>query len=134
MRDNAGENKSKEISEYFTSMGVENYFSTAYKQHQDGLAESGVKSTPNLALSGMAESGLAGKYWFSAANCAKDCRNVSYKARIKNTPWGAVHGEKKVVSKFQPVGCRAWMYLNKERRGKLRQEQLRWSALVSVPT
>jgi hypothetical protein len=30
MRENAGENKSKEISEYFTFMGVKNYFSTAY--------------------------------------------------------------------------------------------------------
>ena len=31
MRDNAGEVKSKELSEYFTSMGVENYYSTAYE-------------------------------------------------------------------------------------------------------
>ena len=31
MRDNAGEKKSKELSDYFTSMGVENYYSTAYE-------------------------------------------------------------------------------------------------------
>jgi hypothetical protein len=43
MRDNAGDNKSMDISEYLTSMGVKNYFSIAYEQHQDGLAESGVK-------------------------------------------------------------------------------------------
>ena len=30
MRDNAGENKSAELKDYFTSMGVENYFSTSY--------------------------------------------------------------------------------------------------------
>jgi hypothetical protein len=29
MRDNAGENKSHEIIEYFESIGVKNYFSTA---------------------------------------------------------------------------------------------------------
>jgi len=79
MRDNAGENKSKEISEYFTSKGVANRYSTAYEQHQDGLAESGIKSVLLLARSGMAESGLAGKYWFCAATCGKDCRNVTYK-------------------------------------------------------
>jgi hypothetical protein len=50
----------------------------------------------------MAQSGLGGKYrdWFCAADCAKDCRNVTNKARIKNTPWGAVYGEKKDVSKL----------------------------------
>ena len=39
MRDNAGENKSKEISDYFRLMGVANRYSTAYEQHQDGFAE-----------------------------------------------------------------------------------------------
>jgi hypothetical protein len=48
----------------------------------------------------MAQSCLCGKCWFCAANCAKNCRNVTYKARIKNIPWGAVYGEKKDVSKF----------------------------------
>ena len=83
---NAGENKSKEISDYFTSMGVANRYSTAYKQHQDGLSESGIKYIFMLARSGMAESGLGCKYWFCAATCGKDCRNATYKARIKNTP------------------------------------------------
>ncbi len=31
MRDNAGENKSKALQEYFTLMGVENYYSSAYE-------------------------------------------------------------------------------------------------------
>ncbi len=34
MRDNAGENKLKALQEYFTSMGVENYYSTAYEPWQ----------------------------------------------------------------------------------------------------
>jgi hypothetical protein len=32
MRDNAGENKSKEFMEYFDSVGVRNHFSTAHEQ------------------------------------------------------------------------------------------------------
>ncbi len=31
MRDNAGEKKSKALQEYFTSIGVENYYSSAYE-------------------------------------------------------------------------------------------------------
>ncbi len=132
--------KSIEISGYFTSMGVTNYYSTAYEQHQDGLAEGGIESTMTLARSGMAQSCLGGKYWFCAANCAKHCRNVTYKARIKNTQWGAVYGEKKDVSKFRPFGCRAWMYLNKERRekGKTAPRAVEMvnlgNGLVSLPT
>ena len=118
MRDNAGENKSKEISDFFTSIEVANRYSTAYEQHQDGLSESGIKSIFLLARSAMAESGLAGKYWFCAATCGKDCRNATYMERIKNTPWGLMFGEKRDVSKFRPFGCRAWMFLNKERREK----------------
>ncbi len=64
----------------------------------------------------MPQSGLAGKYWLYAANCAKDCLNVTYNKRIKHTPWGAVYGEKKDVSKFRPLRCRGWMYLNKKLR------------------
>jgi hypothetical protein len=67
MRDYAGENKSKEISYFFTSMEVANQYSIAYEQHQDCLSESGIKSILLLAQSGMAESGLAGKYWICAA-------------------------------------------------------------------
>ena len=48
MRDNAGENKSKVLADYFTSMGVENYYSTAYEPWQDGLAEASVKSVMML--------------------------------------------------------------------------------------
>ena len=118
MRDNAGENKSKEISDFFTSMMVQNYYSTSYEPHQDGLAEGGVKSVFTLARSGMAQSGLGGKFWFCAATFGKDCRNVTYKERIKNTPWGLLYGEKKDVSKFRPFGCRAYMHLNKVRREK----------------
>ena len=36
MRDNAGENKSKEIMEFFDSVGVRNHFSTSYEQWQNG--------------------------------------------------------------------------------------------------
>ncbi len=73
MRDNAGENKSKVLSDYFTSKSVENYYATAFESHQDGLAEAGIKSVFTLARSGMAQSGLGGKYWFCAATYGKDC-------------------------------------------------------------
>ena len=110
-----GENKSKEISDYFTSQEMASRYATAYEQHQDGLSESGIKSVFLLARSAMAGSGLAGKYWFCAATCGKDGRNATDSERIKNTPWGLLFGEKQDISKFRPFGFRAWMFLNKDR-------------------
>ena len=87
MRDNAGENKLKALQEYFTLMGVENYYSTAYEPWQDGLAEAAVKSTVTTATCGMAESGMVGKFWFKAATNRKNCQNVTYKRHINSTPF-----------------------------------------------
>ncbi len=41
-------------------MGVENYFSTAYEQRQDGLAEWGVESTLNLTGQALPSPALQG--------------------------------------------------------------------------
>jgi hypothetical protein len=129
MRDNAEENKSKELSDYFTSMGVESYYSTANEPRQDGLAESAVKSVMMLAKGGMAGSGLACSYWFSAATNGKDCRNVTHKERIKYTPWGLLYNKKGTypnsdllvvgaVSPSRPTGSDGEMHLNKVWREK----------------
>ena len=67
MRDNAGENKSKEIMKCFDSVGVRNHFSTSHEQWQNGLAEEAINSFIRLARTVMAESGLGGRFWFRAA-------------------------------------------------------------------
>jgi transposase InsO family protein len=86
MRDNAGENKSKEIVDFLESPGIESRYSTPYEQWQNGQAESSINSLMTLARSVMVESGLGGKFCFSSAMMAKDARNVTYKERIKMAP------------------------------------------------
>jgi hypothetical protein len=66
----------------------------------------------------MAESGLGGRFWFRAATAGKDARNFTFKERIGMTPYQVMHGEKKDVSNFRAFGCRAWVYLDKQRREK----------------
>jgi hypothetical protein len=85
MRDFAGENMSQEIQENFTEKGVKSFFATPHEPWQDGLAEAGIKSVLLLARSEMAESGLAGRFWFSAANHGKNCQNVTFKYRLGMT-------------------------------------------------
>ena len=118
MRDNSGENTSREICEFLESKGITNYFSTPYEQWQNGQPESAINSLMTLARANMVESGLGGQFWFSAMMAAKDARNATYKNRIKTTPWMLMHGTKRDVSKFRAFGCRAYVYLNEERRAK----------------
>jgi hypothetical protein len=66
----------------------------------------------------MVESGLGGQFWFSAMMAAKDARNATFKERIATTPWMMMHGRKRDVSKFRAFGCRAYIYLDEDRRRK----------------
>jgi hypothetical protein len=68
VRDNSGENTSKELNDFFTGHGVKNYFSTSYEQWQNGLAESSVGSVSMLGKTAMAESGHGGRFWFCATH------------------------------------------------------------------
>jgi hypothetical protein len=112
MRDNAGENKSQAVVDFFESMGVKNYYSTSHEQWQNGLPESAINSVMMLSRTIMVESGLGGRFWFKSACVSCQAWNVTYKARIGTTPWKAMHGEKKDVSRFRAFGCRAWVHLN----------------------
>jgi hypothetical protein len=83
----------------------------------NGLTESSIGSVIMLGKTGMTESGLGGAYWFSATQNGVNCRNVTYKERLRTTP-KCIWGEKKNELKFRPFGCRAHMHLNKDRREK----------------
>ncbi len=92
VRDNAGENTSKELNDYFTKCGVKNYFSTTYEQwrisRQNGLAEASVGSVTMLGKSVMTESlaGLGGPFWFCASTHGSNCWNVTFKDCLGTTP------------------------------------------------
>jgi hypothetical protein len=102
VRDNAGENTSKELNDHFTEHGVKNYFSTPYEQWHNGLAEAFVNSVTMLARMVMAESGLRGQFWFSATMHGVNCRYATYKERLGTTPHEKLYGKKKNVSQFRP--------------------------------
>ncbi len=71
-----------------------------------------------LARSVRVESGHGGQFWFSTAMVAKDARNVTYKERIKTTPYMRLYGKKKDIAKNRAFGCSAYVYQNEEQRGK----------------
>ena len=114
MRDNASEYKSEEMMQFLESKGVRSHFSTPKEQWQNGASESTINSIMMSARTVMAESGLGGRFLFKAAKAGKDARHVTYKELM--SPYQAMYGEKKDVSNFRAFGCRAWVYLDKQRR------------------
>ena len=56
MRNNSGENKSKEIMDYFDYVRVRKQFSTAHEQWQNGLPEAAINLIMRLAGTVMAKS------------------------------------------------------------------------------
>ncbi len=86
-----------------------------------------------LAKCEIADSGLGAPFWFSAATNGKDCRNATYKHRIRNTPYRLLYGEKKDLSKCRPLGCRGYVHLSEALRekGKMRRGQWKLSIWAS---
>jgi hypothetical protein len=92
VRDNASENKSQEVKEFFESKGIRNHFSTPREQWQNGPAESTINSIMLIARTVMVESG--GRFWFRAAMSGIDARNATFKARICTTPHHLMYGKR----------------------------------------
>ena len=54
------------MEDYIETIGAKDYFSVAYEQWQNGLAESSIGLLMLLTRSQMAESGMGGRFWFRA--------------------------------------------------------------------
>jgi hypothetical protein len=98
----------QEIQEFFTEKGVKSYFATPHEPWQDGLADAaaGIKSVILLARTEMAESCLAGRFWFSAVNHGNNCRNFSFKYHLGTTPYARLYDAKKDVSNSDLLDAR----------------------------
>ncbi len=103
MRDIAGEYKSQEIVDFFESMGIKNYYSTAHEQWQNGLPASAINSIMMISRTIMVQSRLGSRFWFKPAMSGFEALNVTHKERIGTTPWRL---RKKKLSLFRAFGCR----------------------------
>ncbi len=121
VRDNSGENTPKELNDFLAENGVKNYFSTPYEQWQNGLAESLVVWLCNHAGKDRnGRIGTRGRILVQRNSEWCELQEMTYKERLRTTPFEKTYGVKKNVSKFRPFGCRAYMHLNKDRSENLK--------------
>jgi hypothetical protein len=71
-----------------------------------------------IARTVMVESGLGGRFWFKAATAGIDAHTVKFKVRIGTTQHHLRYGQKNDFSGFLAFGCKAWIYIDPERRAK----------------
>jgi hypothetical protein len=106
-----------DLTDHLESLGFKIYYSVAYEQLQNGLAESPIKLLNLLVRPQMVESRMTGMFWFRALITAKDARNATYHEHIKTMQHMLVYGQPKNLSKFRTFGCSAFMTLDKDRLG-----------------
>ncbi len=132
MRDNAGENKSQEIVEFFESMGIKNYYSTEHEQWQNGLPEARINAIMMVSRTILLESGLGCRFLFKSAMEGCDARNVTHKERIGPIPWRLMHGENMYPDFAHSFAGHGFISTKKEQKTEnIRCGQLRQSTLDS---
>ena len=118
VRDNAPENLTAELREFFESRGVELRKSAPYEQWQDGTAETAIRTVGRLVRSELSASGLPTSCWYAAWEKADESFNVTWVKQTDMSPYFHLHEERKDVSKIRRLGCEAFVYLEPERRAK----------------
>ena len=118
MRDNAGENQSKELVAFFEERGIAMRFSAAYEQWQDGPAEASIRVLGRLARTALVSAGLPTAAWYSTLLKVIETINTMWTIVTNSTQYFDLYGEKQDVFKFCRLGYQSFVYLEPERRPK----------------
>ena len=112
--DNAGENKSQALNEFFISKGVRREFSTPNRAEQNGFAELYIRELVRLTRLLLRISGLPHTFWLRAFLHAADLLNLKPVPTEDSliTPYEMIHGMKPNVKNFHPFGISCTVRLN----------------------
>ena len=94
-------------------MCVRGEFSTPRESWQNGTAERMNRTVLDRARTVLSSSGLSGTFWARATMYSVNVINSPYKARINGVPYTLLTGAEPDLSRFQPFGCKAYVYVDK---------------------
>jgi hypothetical protein len=114
--DNAGENTSDSIRNWYVEKGIRLETSTPHEPWQNGRVESHINHLSNIARTVMNSSGLKGSFWARAYSYANDVSNVQPRASMNTTPYEVIYGRKPNLTHFQPFGIECWVYVRTDQR------------------
>ena len=116
--DGGTEYVNNDFKTYLSIMGIDRQVTAAYTPEQNGVAERANRTILDTARSMLLAADLPMTFWTHAVKAAVYLRNRSPTRALNNvTPYEAWHGDKPNISHLRVFGCRAFMYLHRNKRG-----------------
>jgi Reverse transcriptase (RNA-dependent DNA polymerase)/gag-polypeptide of LTR copia-type/Integrase core domain/GAG-pre-integrase domain/Zinc knuckle len=113
------------LTSFCEKEGVIHQTSVRYTPQQNGRAERVGRVLFDKARSMLFDAGLPTNFWAECVSTANFVRNVTYSRVVKCTPYEMFFGKKPDVSILRVFGCKAFVHVPKEKRGKLDKRSVR---------
>jgi Reverse transcriptase (RNA-dependent DNA polymerase)/gag-polypeptide of LTR copia-type/Integrase core domain/GAG-pre-integrase domain/Zinc knuckle len=113
------------LTNFCEKQGVIHQTSVRYTPQQNGRAERVGRVLFNKARSMLFDADLPTGFWAEGVSTANFVRNVTYSRVVKCTPYEMFFGKKPDVSMLRVFGCKAFVHVPKEKRGKLDKRSVR---------
>ena len=109
--DNGGEYLSEDFKRLLKKNNIRHELTAPYSPHMNGCAERSWRTLFGTARTLIHESQLPKHLWVYAVSHASYIRNRCYNNRIKDTPYGAVTGQKPDLSDLHVFGSVCYTYI-----------------------
>ncbi|GBN12713.1 Retrovirus-related Pol polyprotein from transposon TNT 1-94 [Araneus ventricosus] len=117
--DNGGEYIGKEIEDFLKEQGIVHQLTVPYSPQQNGVSERKNRTLIEITRCLLSEANLPQRFWAEAAMTATYLQNRLPTKPKRKTPYELWTNRKPNLSHIRVFGCKAYAYIQKQRRGKL---------------
>ncbi|GBM35607.1 Retrovirus-related Pol polyprotein from transposon TNT 1-94 [Araneus ventricosus] len=117
--DNGGEYIGKEIEDFLKEQGIVHQLTVPYSPQQNGVSERKNRTLIEMTRCLLSEANLPQRFWAEAAMTATYLQNRLPTKPKGKTPYELWTNRKPNLSHIRVFGCKAYAYIQKQKRGKL---------------
>ncbi|GBM89165.1 Retrovirus-related Pol polyprotein from transposon TNT 1-94 [Araneus ventricosus] len=117
--DNGGEYIGKEIEDFLKEQGIVHQLTVPYSPQQNGVSERKNRTLIEMTRCLLSEANLPQRFWAEAAMTATYLQNRLPTKPKGKTPYELWTNHKPNLSHIRVFGCKAYAYIQKQKRGKL---------------
>ncbi|GBO07412.1 Retrovirus-related Pol polyprotein from transposon TNT 1-94 [Araneus ventricosus] len=117
--DNGGEYIGKEIEDFLKEQGIVHQLTVPYSPQQNGVSERKNRTLIEMTRCLLSEANLPQRFWAEAAMTATYLQNRLPTKPKRKTPYELWTNHKPNLSHIRVFGCKAYAYIQKQKRGKL---------------
>ncbi|GBN44324.1 Retrovirus-related Pol polyprotein from transposon TNT 1-94, partial [Araneus ventricosus] len=117
--DNGGEYIGKEIEDFLKEQGIVHQLTVPYSPQQNGVSERKNRTLIEMTRCLLSEANLPQRFWAEAAMTATYLQNRLPTKPKRKTPYELWTNRKPNLSRIRVFGCKAYAYIQKQKRVKL---------------